>query len=177
VLHDDGTAPDARGGDSVFSARLQFTVALMDAGTLRIRFVARSTEGLESNTIEEPLFISRRNSTPRLSNLSAPDSVTLPIGESTLIRMSVVASDSDGLSDIREVYFRSLDSSNPLKRFPLLDDGNSSNDGDSAAGDGIFTILIQLDPSTTRKTYRFAFQATDAVGDTSATILHLLTVR
>jgi hypothetical protein len=60
----------------------------------------------------------------------------------------------------------------------MKDDGGADPlSGDAAAGDSLYTILIPVDNSTTRKTYRFLFQAADAFGDTSAAILHRLTIR
>jgi hypothetical protein len=91
--------------------------------------------------------------------------------------MSVRADDPDGLEDIQEVYFRSLDSSDPQRKFFLLDDGDLAGSGDRVAGDGVFSIIVELLPGTPARTFRFAFQAQDTFGDTSATILHSLTVR
>jgi len=181
-LRDDGVSPDAARGDGIFSARVQFSVTESDAGRYRVRFAASDELGLRANALERPLVIARprRNSPPELSALMAPDTVTLPASGSSLITMSVVVADSDGYSDIRDVYFRNLDSpSNPTQRFFLKDDGGTGtpSSGDVVPGDGRFSITIQLPSTTPRRDYRFAFQANDVPGDTSATLLHILTVR
>ncbi len=182
ALHDDGVAPDANARDGIYSARIQFPVTESDAGRYRVRFSAVDELGLRGNVIERPLVLTRPkpNSPPVLSALVAPDTVTLPTSGSSLITMSVAVSDSDGYGDIRDVYFRNLDSpSNPTQRFFLKDDGGTGtpSSGDVVAGDGRFTIIIQLPNTTPRRDYHFAFQANDAQGDTSATLLHVLTVR
>lgn len=145
-----------------------------------MQFIALDNEGNQSNVLERTLFLTRNNSPPKLDpqSLVAPDTVILPIGGSLLIPMNIAASDSDGLADVREVFFRSLDSSDPTQKFHLQDDGNFSS-GDAVAGDGVFSIIIQLDDTgpPVRRTFRFAFQALDSFSDTSATVLHFLTVR
>jgi len=181
-LHDDGVAPDVAAGDSIFSAEIQFEVTRALAGRYRIQFIAVDNEGNRSNVLEQTLFVTRNNSAPELDpqSLVAPNTVTLPIGGSLLIPMNIAASDSDGIADIREVYFRSLDSSNPTQKFFLQDDGNSSSSsGDAVAGDGVFSIIVQLNDTgpPVRRTFRFAFQALDSFSDTSATVLHSLTVQ
>jgi hypothetical protein len=175
-LADDGKAPDSTAGDRVYTGTIKFSITQTQAGPFRIRFHVKDALGLESNAIDRRLLVSRDNRPPVLSNLVAPDSIKIPSPRDTLVLMTVKATDPDGQEDIREVYFRSLDSSDPNFRYLLLDNGNLNN-GDAVEGDGIYSIVIILRDSATRKTYRFAFQATDAFGDTSATILHNLTVR
>ncbi len=176
-LSDDGSGVDVTAGDGEFSGRLAFELTQSEAGAFRVRVRALDVAGFESNAREQTLLIVRENEPPLLSNIVAPDTVLLPATGSTLVRMTVDADDPDGLDDIQEVYFRSLDSSDPLRRFFLLDDGDSNGSGDAVAGDGTYSIIVQLPSTTTRKTYRFAFQAADTFGDTSATLLHNLTVR
>jgi len=61
----------------------------------------------------------------------------------------------------------------------LLDDGGAggSQSGDEFAGDGIFTRIIKIKSDNTARDYRFAFQATDTQGGSSAVLLHVLTVK
>jgi hypothetical protein len=179
VLRDDGTAPDAAAGDGMYTALLQFSATRADAGRFTVRFSAVDELGLRGNTLEEPLVLTRRNSPPVVSDLVAPDTVALPGSGSTLIELSIVAADSDGYADIRDVYFQNLDSSNPLQRFFLRDDGGTRQPptGDDRAGDGRFGIIIQLPSSAAKQDYRFSFRAIDVPGDTSAAIVHILTVR
>ena len=176
-LRDDGSGADLAPGDGEFSARLTFELAQSDAGAFRIRVQALAGAGFQSNAREQTLLVLRENAPPLLSNLIAPDTVLLPPTGSSLVRMSVDATDPDGPEDIQEVYFLSLDSSDPSRKFFLLDDGDANVSGDAVAGDGTYSIIVQLPATTSRKTYRIAFQAADTFGDTSATLLHNLTVQ
>lgn len=173
--HDDGVAPDPTAGDGIYSARLTFELTRAQAGRYRIRVFALDNQGLQSNVSEISWFALRNNAAPTLSNLAAPDTLTRPQVGSLLFSMSVVAADSDGLADIREVYFRNLDSPSQSKIF-LWDDGGIIH-GDPVAGDGGFSVIVQLPDTVSPRTFRFLFQAEDTFGDTSASLLHFLTVR
>jgi hypothetical protein len=164
-------------GVRTFSATLQFQVSRSAIGSLPLSVVSEGPDGLPGNSIIRQILLRRTNARPVLSNLIAPDTVDLIPGDSLLIPMAITATDSNGADDIREVYFRSLDSSDPTRKFFLYDNGNPAN-GDLLAGDGIYSIIIRLtDSPTVRRTFRFAFQAADGAGDTSLTTLHRMTVR
>jgi len=181
TLRDDGILPDQSARDSVYTGRIQFSVERSLVGRYRVRFAATNSAGAVSNALERALKLGRRNSPPTLSRLNAPDTLVLPPGDSLLIGMNITAADSDGIGDIREVFFRSLDSSDPNRKFFLRDDGGadrSSPSGDERAGDGIYSIIVKLvDAPNVRRTFRFAFQAQDSFNDTSRTVLHYLTIR
>ena len=179
TLLDDGAGPDSLRGDGVFSARVSFSVSRAMVGRYYPFVTATDGSGLQSNGVAPSLLLYRHNSPPRISNLTAPDTVHAQLEVSILIPMTVVASDSDGLADIKEVFFLSLDSSDPTAHFQLLDDGgaNGSLSGDQLAGDGVYSVVIRLTPTQGMKTrFRFQFQAKDAAGDTSASILHTLNI-
>jgi hypothetical protein len=155
------------------------------AGVFRIQITASGPAGMVSNQLDLPLKVGRRNSRPVLSGLIAPDTVTVPVGGSVIVRMSVAVADSDGLADVQQVYFRSLTSSTPDFKFFLKDDGGTGDPqfpgwprtGDAVAGDEIYTVQIPLfDSPTVRRTNTFAFQAMDSQ-DTSTTLIHYLTVK
>jgi hypothetical protein len=176
-MHDDGISPDSVAGDGIYAAALSFSVDKSATGRFHVTFLASDALGMESNRLDIPLYMIRNNTPPVLSNLVAPDTVTVPVGGTAIFAMSVQVTDADGQSDISSVYFRNLDSSDPTARFILRDDGGSLS-GDAVNGDGIYTITVQAsDSPTVRKTNRLLFQAVDVYGDTSATLLHLLTIR
>ena len=181
-LHDDGISPDASAADGIFSGTVSFSLSRAETGPYRAQFVASDVRGLESNTLELTLFASRRNSSPTLDgqSLIAPDTVQRPSTGSTLVFMSIAAADSDGLADIKEVTLRNLDSQSQTKFF-LLDDGGvisptGVTSGDLLAGDGVFSIIIQIPSTIQVGLYRLAFQATDSFTDTSSTFIHNLIV-
>jgi hypothetical protein len=172
-LSGDSTAGD----DRYFSGQFRFSVTKTDIGAYHVQLRATDNRGLAGNSISRRLMIWRTNAAPVLSNLVAPDTVYLPVNDSLLIPMSVAVFDSNGLGDVQEVFFRSLNSSDPTKKYYLQDNGDQRVYGDRIAGDGIYSIIIVLYPTSTKKTYQFAFQAIDASSDTSATLMHSITVK
>ena len=181
VLHDDGVTPDSARGDSVFSGSLQFQLTRSQAGNWQVRVSAVDRRGASSNSLSRQLKLTRRNSPPVLFNLEAPDILTIAAGDSSLLRMSIAASDSDGLADIIDVHWESPDGQNPNFPFPMKDDGGSSPgppSGDPVAGDGIFSFRQWIkDSPTVRGRYRLLFKSRDSAGDTSLTLLHNLTIQ
>jgi hypothetical protein len=141
-----------------------------------VKVAASDVEGFASNAVQIPLFMVRDNHAPVLSNLVvARDTVVVPVGGSTDIPLYIRATDADGQADINQVYFRSLDSSDPTQKFLMNNDGTAPG---SVPGDSTYSITVKAqDSPTVRKTYRFAFQAIDTFGDTSATILHSITLQ
>jgi hypothetical protein len=173
-LHDDGRSPDTVAGDGLYSALIQFTIPKSASGVYLLKFVATDNQGFVSNAVETPLFMLRDSHAPVLSDLVAPDSAKIPVGGSAAFPLYIRATDPDGQADISQVYFRSLDSSDPTQKFIMNNDGSAPG---SVPGDSTYAIVIKaVDGPTVRKTYRFAFQAVNTFGDTSATILHSITL-
>jgi hypothetical protein len=166
-LHDDGVSPDSVAGDGLYAALVQFTISRSTSGIYRLRVTATDNQGFVSNAFEVPVVMFRDSHAPVLSNLVAPDSAFVPAGGTATIPISIKATDPDGQADINSVYFRSLDSSDPTKQFAMT----------TASGDSIYSIVVAApDGPTVRKTYRFAFQAVNNLGDTCASILHRITL-
>ena len=100
--------------------------------------------------------------------LIEPD--TLVVNDTTLIQTSVQVADSNGLNDIQNVFFivtRPDGTSNNLE-VNLFDDGSccplppfNQVSGDAEAGDGIFSLIIQVDQTNQKGIYHFRFQARD----------------
>ena len=95
--------------------------------------------------------------------------------------MTAAVVDSDGIADVREVFFYSLNSTNPSFKFILYDDGSLNSippSGDLVAGDGTYTITVKLvDTPTVRKTYTFEFHALDKQGAAAPIVSKRLTVQ
>jgi hypothetical protein len=177
LLRDDGLSDDSLVHDGIYGAKLSFKIPRVLVGLFSIRVIAIDRNDIPSNELTLGFNIQRLGKAPIISDLSAPDSVTLPpYGFSKIITMSVVVSDSNGLADIRVVYFRSLDSSDPTKKFYLYDNGNIAAYGDSVARDGIYSIKVELPFDMIAKPRRFEFQAKDFTGLLSNKILHTLYV-
>lgn len=179
-LRDDGSAPDDSAGDGVYAGVLTFRAARDQAGVYRIRFSAQDGAGLRSTGIERSFALLRRNAAPALDplSLSAPDTVARPTAGTLLFRVSIAASDSDGLADIQRVFIQNLATTTIST---LLDDGgtvqpNGITSGDSLAGDGVFSITFGLSSTNPAGTILFRLQAVDASQDTSASVPYTLVV-
>jgi hypothetical protein len=178
-LKDDGLTPDLGAGDGIFTGKVTFSIERVDIGRFEVAIDGYYDPAYPSNTVRHSFDVSRSSRPPVISELNAPDTVILPgPGQVSLLLISLGASDPDGPGDIKEVFFRNLDSpSDTSRKFFLLDDGHVTGvSGDSVANDGTFSIIVQLPYGTPAATYRFLFEATDRSGIASNTILHPLTV-
>ncbi len=173
-LSDDGIAPDLIAGDGKFTSLAAIHITTENVGTYVIQIQAENLSGLTSNSLSRSFILANvANHAPQISNLVMPDTVFVPTSGSTTVKVSVVASDSDGLSDIKLVTLTSLKpDSSIVGTFSLFDDGGAFlqppfniSSGDAVAGDGIYTLKIPLNSTTERNTYRiFMFKATDRAG-------------
>ena len=162
LLHNDGVYPDQSASDSTYTGYLSFKVLRITVGTYLASFWCVDRNGFQSNTFVLPLKIVRANHPPVISNLFAPDVVHL----NDTIRLTLQASDSDGLADIAFVGFRSLkpDSTyaNSGSPIPMYDDGNTDiPSGDRIAGDGKYSALFVVPMNALIGTYEYSFQAID----------------
>ncbi len=165
--------------DSTFYGEPSFKIKRKESGIYLIKVFAIDKVGFTGNEVYFNFELYRGNRPPVISELNAPDTVFLQ-SQTVLIKMTIRATDPDGDSDIKSVQFNSFkpdgspSSGNPFK---MYDDGNASGiSGDDKAGDGIYSIIIQLPPNTQKGRYRFEFQAIDKANETSNIITHFLTV-
>jgi hypothetical protein len=147
-------------------------------GNYNVQFSVTGSNGINKQVAVGSFYFNngQDNVPPVISNtVIEPD--TLVVDTTVVIFTSVEVADSNGASDILEVYFivyRPDGTTNNNKVF-LYDDGLSEN-GDVTAGDGIFSRLIQVDQSNQKGTYRFEFQAKDRLGDLSNIINHFVLI-
>jgi hypothetical protein len=102
------------------------------------------------------------NHAPVLSNLTAPDS----LHRGDLLKLTVQASDSDGISDIYSVGYLSLkpDSTyaNNGNQIAMFDDGNPDiPSADQTAGDAIYTYTTYVPSNALLGTYTYTFRSLD----------------
>ena len=118
------------------------------------------------------------NLPPEIAN-TVVDPDTVIVTAPTVILTSVEASDPNGQNDILKVYFivYNPDGSTNSNELELFDDGNVDDHGDRFAGDGIYSLLIQVDQSNEKGTYRFEFSARDRGGKQSNTIDHIVLIQ
>ena len=118
------------------------------------------------------------NIPPFISN-TVVDPDTAVVTDTTIIFTSVEAMDSNGVNDIKEVYYIVYrpDGSTSGAKLLLFDDGNIEDHGDLVAGDGIYSRLIQINETNDKGTYRFEFQAEDRSGEFSNIINHFVLIQ
>ncbi|MEX1274964.1 MAG: hypothetical protein WEE20_03480 [Bacteroidota bacterium] len=179
-LSDDGQAPDTQRDDGIYSGKLSFGIKRVEIGTYAVETVAETKNGYRSASQIVQLRVIRSNLPPAISDVQAPDTVTLG-NQNQALQLRVKATDPNGLEDIQRVIFNSFrpdgqpSSGNP---FQMFDDGEQTGiSGDQVKGDGIYSLRISLPASTQTGTYRFEFRAFDRLNEGSNTIVHSITVR
>lgn len=149
-------------------------------GNYTVRFYAEGFEkGIKQVALGKFYFKNGQDNLPPVIANTVIEPDTVVVNQPTVIFTSVDVSDPNGLSDILEVYFivyRPDGTSNNIKVI-LFDDGNTSENGDLVAGDGTYSLLIQVDQSNQKGTYRFEFQAKDRIGDLSNIINHFVLIQ
>lgn len=179
TLNDAGLAGDTEAGDGVYTTTFNST-EFREAADYSLRIVAEDRAGGESAAAIAAIrgvFLSPR--APVISNLVAPDTARVDATDVVQILLAIDASDPQGLSDIDFVRFRSfLPNGNEAtdSPFEMADDGNRLSNGDVVAGDGTYSIIINLPPGTNTGNYRFVFEAKDRSNLFSNQIEHILTV-
>lgn len=148
-------------------------------GNYTIKFSVTGFDGINKQVATSYFFFNngQDNVPPVISNsVIEPDTVV--VTETTAIFTSVEVEDSNGQSDILEVYFIVYrpDGTTNGNKIQLFDDGSSTN-GDVTAGDGIYSRLIQVDETNQKGTYRFEFQAKDRLGALSNILNHYVLIQ
>ncbi len=119
----------------------------------------------------------QNNTAPVISDAVVdPDSAV--VTSTTIILASVKVFDENGLSDIEKVYFVVYrpDGTTSNTQNLMFDDGLSLH-GDQTAGDGIYSLIIEINSTNAKGTYRLEFQARDRGGKLSNIINHSLLIQ
>jgi len=123
----------------------------------------------------------QNNVPPVISNLNMPDQIDRDV----VFKFSVNVEDENGYEDVKDVFYQlfrpngeQISNSQGITEFPLFDDGNTEENGDEVAFDGIYTVLL-LFPSSAAETgtWKFDFNARDRNDELSNTITHNLVVQ
>ena len=148
-------------------------------GNYTVRFFASGLDNKSKQVAVGSFYFNngQDNVAPVISNLVAPDTVTIGT-DTTFIQITLDVQDANGLNDIQFAWFDSyLPNGNPSSQNPiaLFDDG--INGGDLIAGDGTYSRIVILPPTgVTKGTYRWEFRARDRSGTLSNQIIHFLEV-
>lgn len=165
--------------DGTFSNKIPFSESYPN-GIYNVKYFVIDNSG-KSIQVAIANFIfnnGKPNVPPQITDdIVSPDSavVTAPI----VILTSVKASDTNGYLDIEKVYFLVYrpNGTTSNNQNTMFDDGNIVDHGDQVAGDGIYSLLIQITPANTKGTYRFEFAAKDRGGDISNIINHSVVIQ
>lgn len=166
-------------GNKLFSNDFPFSSSYPN-GNYTIKFYVRNIEGKNQLVAVSNFKYNngQNNIAPVISNtVIEPDTVT--VTSTTPIFTSVDVFDANGLNDIETVYFvvTRPDGTSNGTRVVLLDDGNVGAHGDQVAGDGVYSLLIQVDENNLKGTYRFEFTAIDRGGKHSNLINHFVLIQ
>ena len=109
------------------------------------------------------------NTAPYLSELNYPDTVFIPIADSTYFSVTVNVNDPQGhleSQDILNVELILVISGSPTS-FDMRDDGDFNNSGDLVADDGEYTKNFKVLSTNLEDTYPLTITATDEAGNIS----------
>lgn len=144
-----------------------------DAGLYTVILFAIDPEGGVSNQVRGLLRITAEGAPPVIEEVDVPEEVQIPPpGETRQLKLAAVVSDPDGLANILRVEMRPNGGSAIL----LCDDGGQlpcgpfPNSGDETAGDGRYTITVQIGSNNQPGVNVFAFQAFDRFGERSEVV-------
>lgn len=169
----NGNHPTPTSGE--YLSAISFDVDRSDAGRYVIELSAENVAGNGGNTSLLSLFLTRNNSRPMLFDLVAPDTIPRPTAGFVLVTFSVAAFDTDGYRDLQQVYLKQI-SPTTSSMLSLSDDGDVALHGDKVSGDGVFSIILSVNPNNTLGDRIFMFQAIDNSGAASDTLLHAFTI-
>jgi hypothetical protein len=169
-MQDNGVNPDSVSGDSRYSCAINISnLSCVLVGQYSFQLIAENTAGLLSNQINSTFnVVLTNNQAPVVSGLYSPDSIAIPSSGVSVSTLSVFALDSNGYCDIKRVFFNSFRPDSTItggSPFAMFDDGNIADHGDTAAGDGRFSLKIQIaSTQTTVGWFTFKYQAEDNSG-------------
>ncbi|MBN2007947.1 hypothetical protein JW960_01230 [candidate division KSB1 bacterium] len=182
TLHDDGQNGDNVANDGVFTAAVPHSkFSAFVPGQYTVKIQAQDKANARSNALLIFIkFIREGNDPPVIFDVVAPDTMLIPLRGDISTVLAVTATDPQGPSDIKSVNFYTIkpdgtygNNGNPLN---MADDGQTANNGDATANDGIYSLRIYLISTNATGDYTFRFQAVDKSDSTSNEINHIITV-
>ncbi len=133
-------------------------------GLYTIRVLVVDSRGRLGNQLQGLFrFLAREGHPPVIEAVEGPDRIKRPAsGEPpVLLKYVAIVSDPEGPENILRVVMRTPGG----QEFEMFDDGGQeSNSGDEVAGDGKYTLTVQLTSEVPPGTYVFYFQAFDREG-------------
>ncbi len=170
LLHDNGVLGDILPIDGIYATQIDGSFAQNDFGQFNLEVIARDASGNASNVLTAFINVLSiaPGSAPVILRTIVPSSVIVIPDFEFLIEVEVA--DSDGLSDIKRVFYQLAPPAhpNPTVEAEFVDDGSS---GDKVPGDGIFTAVLSTRLFTKISDYFLRFQAQDLGGNASQPVV------
>lgn len=161
---------------------LDLTVSRAESGRFTVSVFASDTRGHLSNVAYHVIDVTASSEPPIIVAVDMPDRVARPAAGEPPVSISLVveADDPDGLDNIAFVQVV-VNGGTSLR---LCDDGGQgvcnagfgASSGDAVAGDGRFTLTIQLESSNAAGTNTFEFSVVDRSGLRSGVEVRTLVV-
>ncbi|MBO6575747.1 MAG: hypothetical protein JJ896_12155 [Rhodothermales bacterium] len=173
-----GLLTGAAGNTWTAQPEVRLPVAL--TGDYVLVLYASDSRGVLSNEARGTLQLAGGLEPPVITEIDMPDRVQRPAagGAPVPIPLVAVVEDPDGLANIARVEVR-FDGGSPLL---LCDDGGQGacnpgfGSGDATAGDGRFTLTIQINENNSPGERTLTFVATDRSGLMSEPVTRVLTI-
>ncbi|MBN2090572.1 hypothetical protein JW964_13255 [candidate division KSB1 bacterium] len=172
TLLDNGTDGDIIPGDGVFSKIINPAFAAGKGGSYQFETRAVDQENHSASQVVSPIVIfdQAENLSPQISQAVVPENIYLT--DSTLQFISIKVSDPQGLADIQEVFCQIFNPQEPANPNVVVNLQDAGQDGDAAAGDGIYSALISIDFTQNKVgTFSFRFQARDKAKNLSSPLV------
>jgi hypothetical protein len=148
-------------------------LSLPRAGLLDLIVVLQSSMTTGSFLRAEQSVVAKSavNEPPELLEIVYPATATIPSSGQNAVGFFALATDPQGPNDILGVYMDIYTQStqNFDGQLVLLDNGDSAN-GDEIAGDGIYTAVVGLTPTSTPRTFDLYTYVIDRQGLSSDTL-------
>jgi len=163
-----------------YEGTITFTTKRKNTGNYLLKLFGCNSDKRISNYILTNLILYRENHNPQIEKIYAPDTIIISEG---IQKYKLIAKvfDYEGLIDIKKVFFNSYKpdgSASNGNPFIMYDDGDKNGiSGDDIAGDGLYSLTIQITPQNPKGTYRFDFYAMDKSDSLSNVYSHFITVK
>ena len=169
-------------GSGRIQSQIELVIPRASGGPFIVSVFASDVAGHLSNVVFGSINVSASSEPPVIENVDIPAVVTRPAAGEPPLVIPIVAtvSDPDGIDNVSFVEVV-VNGGTSLR---LCDDGGVGScntgfgsSGDATAGDGQFTLTIQLDSSNSAATYTFEFSAVDRSGLRSAVEVRTIEVQ
>ncbi len=177
MLNDSGINGDQIPNDQYFGITFNANLPDMPLGVLKAVFSSKDGDDNISKIVSDSIIFDI-NFAPVIENIDAPDSIARPSSGDKHVYIHVTVSDTNGLDDIKLVYFQVEDNDNPgnwSDGFRLYDDGNEEYK-DNVSGDGIFSGGFSILPNNKLATNIFRYIAIDYSDEQSDAVLDSIVI-